>query len=399
LLRTNPGPGPTVLFYLDRLAVGGPERVVVNLVAGLAGAGWRPAVALDQAAGELLPEIPPGVPVFDLGARRFPRAVKRLADLLSRERPDILVSQRAYLNVAAALAHAGARSASTRLVLAEHTLLARWLRDPRMPRRPVDQILPLVLPALSRRADAVVAISRGVAREMRQVLGVPAERIRVLYNPVVPPNLGALASRPVEPPWPADGLPLIVGAGRLSPEKGFDLLLEAFRQVLQVRPARLAIVGSGPEGPRLERLARDLGIAERTVFLGYRPTPYDWLARADLFVLSSLIESFPTVLIEAMALGKAVVAFDCPEGPREIVTDGVDGLLVPAGDVGRLAGGILRVLADPALAARLGDGARRRGADFGVEPAVARYMEFFAGLLAEARPRRAGARPAEEVRP
>lgn len=376
----RPTPSPTVWFYLDRLDVGGPERIVLNLLKGLDGCAWSPALVLNQAEGAMLPDVPVGIPIHGLAARSFAGAVSSLAGRIRHERPAIIVSQRGYLNliVVLALLLSGHRA---RLILTEHTLLSHWLKSDRMPHRPVDRVLRWLMPVLYRAADAVVGISEGVAGELERALRLPRERITILYNPVIPADVERLCAAPLTPPWPEDGKPLILAAGRLSPEKGFDLLIRAFARVLERRDARLAIVGSGPERERLEALAEELGVAGRIHFPGFQGNIYPWLQRSELFALSSVIESFPTVLIEAMALGKPVVAFDCPKGPREIITPDQDGLLIPPEDPVALADGILRVLDEPGLAAQLAAGARQRAEAFTFRRTIGAYEQLFSALL------------------
>jgi glycosyltransferase involved in cell wall biosynthesis len=154
------------------------------------------------------------------------------------------------------------------------------------------------------------------------------------------------------------GLPLVLGIGRLSREKGFDLLICAAAEAR--RPFRLILLGEGPGGKGLRELAGRLGVADRVEFPGFQGNPYAWLRAAAAFVLPSRYEGFPNSLLEAMALGVPCVATRCPTGPEEIVTDDVDGLLVPVEDPGALAAAIDRLLGDPELRERLGRAARER---------------------------------------
>ncbi|MBO9542513.1 glycosyltransferase [bacterium] len=380
-MPTPPPPAPArVWFYLDRLEVGGAERIVLNLLTGLTTSAWAPTLVLNQAKGALLADVPPSVPICDLKVESFVGAILTLARKIRRERPALILSQRGYLNVIVVLARL-LSGRKPRLVLTEHSLLVQSQQNDRAPKRPIDRVLQGMMPALYQVADALVGVSKGVAAELEQILGLPAGKVRVLYNPIVPAGVEALSQEPLTLPWRADGTPLIVAAGRLSPEKGFDMLLQAFVRVLERRPARLAIVGSGPEQPRLIALAAELGIAQHVHFPGFQGNIYPWLRNSDLFVLSSVVESFPTVLIEAMAVGTPVVSFDCPRGPREIITPGQDGQLVPPEDPTALAEGILQVLGDPELASRLVAGGHRRAANFTFPRTVAAYERLFASLL------------------
>jgi glycosyltransferase involved in cell wall biosynthesis len=139
----------------------------------------------------------------------------------------------------------------------------------------------------------------------------------------------------------------MTGAGRLTRQKDFATLLRAFALVLKRRPVRLLLLGDGPERKRLESLAAELGISAVVDFYGFVANPFPFIARSDLFVLSSAWEGFGNVLVEAMALGVPVVSTDCPSGPREILHDGTLGPLVAVADHTALAEAILATLAAP----------------------------------------------------
>ena len=194
-------------------------------------------------------------------------------------------------------------------------------------------------------AQRVVAVSEGVARALREGLGVPAERIEVIGNPVVTPRVLAGATHAPTHPWFHDGgPPVVVGVGRLAPQKGFDVLLRAVAQARAARPCRLLILGDGGERAALEALADTLGIRDAVALPGFDADPFPAMAAAGAFVLSSAWEGLPNVLIQAMALGTPVVATDCPSGPAEVTDGGRLGRLVPVGDVAAMADGIVAAL-------------------------------------------------------
>ena len=171
--------------------------------------------------------------------------------------------------------------------------------------------------------------------------GYLQKRIWVIPNPVIRPGVAA----PVREPWPR-----ILDVGRLNPQKGFDLLLEAFARVRPEFPEwRLDILGEGDERPALEAQVAQLGLEASCRLLGRRRDVLAQMRGAEVFVLSSRFEGFPNVLAEAMAAGMAVISFDCPTGPAQIIRQGVDGLLVPAADVAALAEAMVKLMGDPAL--------------------------------------------------
>jgi glycosyltransferase involved in cell wall biosynthesis len=236
--------------------------------------------------------------------------------------------------------------------------------------------IPLLMKTLFRRADGVVTPSRGVADDVLSITGLPPERVTVIYNPVYRPEGIALAGEPVAHPWLQGGdTPVLIGAGKLKPQKDFPTLIRAFARLRRRRPARLVILGEGDARPALEALARELGVEADVDFPGYQQNPWAWLRRASVFVLSSAWEGLPNVLIEAMACGCPVVSTDCPSGPREILDGGRYGPLVPVGDAEAMAAALERVLEAPPPREVLVEAARH----FSFEDAIGGYEALLTG--------------------
>ena len=179
-------------------------------------------------------------------------------------------------------------------------------------------------------------------------------------------------------PWFADGgPPVVLAVGRLSPQKGFTTLVRAVARAGRDRPVRLLILGDGDERGRLDALAHDLELVSRISMPGFVANPYAYMARADLYALSSAWEGFPNTLIQALACGLRVVATDCPSGPREILDvrelgPGAYGTLVPVGDPDAMAAAILAELGRERGAASL----RRRAERFAAPRAVRSYTDL-----------------------
>ena len=221
--------------------------------------------------------------------------------------------------------------------------------------------------------DAAVGVSRGVAAELTEAVGVPGARVHTIYNPVVSDSPVSDSDQPAGHPWLDNPGPrVILAAGRLSKQKDFPTLLAAFARILDHGPARLIVLGKGRARADLLAHAERLGISDHVDFPGFVHNPHAFMARANLFVLSSRIEGLPTVLIEAMACGCPVVSTDCPFGPDEILEGGRWGDLVPMGDAMALSEAMLRTLEDP----QPSDALRKRASFFGIEKAVARYEEL-----------------------
>ncbi|MGA9998476.1 MAG: glycosyltransferase family 4 protein [Pyrinomonadaceae bacterium] len=200
-------------------------------------------------------------------------------------------------------------------------------------------------------------------------------RVRVMPNPI--PNAARLAHDETETRRKAGRT--LLAMGRLAYEKGFDLLLEAFAFVAQRQPGwRLQIWGEGELRPQLEHLVSTLGLTGRVQFGGFTKIPFEVMRQADLFVVPSRCEGFSNVLAEAMACGLPVVSFDCPSGPRHIVRDGIDGVLVPPQDVPALAATLERLMVDENERRRLAANAPKAVERFGIEKVMSAWEQLLA---------------------
>lgn len=324
---------------------GGVERMVLNLIEGFAARGIGVDLLAIRTDSAHLGELPAGVRLVDLGVRHSTLSVWPLMRYFRRERPSVLLVAKDRAIRAAVTARWLAGMSHLRIVgrlgtnlsaaLQRRSGFARWLR-----------VVPMRL--MYSNVASVVCVSEGVRVDTLRLTGLPAERVCVIRNPVVTPRLVGMAAASVEHPWANDrSVPLVVAAGRLTEQKDFLTLVRAFATLRKSRPARLVILGEGRQRAKLERLAAELGIAEDMALPGFTPNPYAWMARANLFVLSSAWEGSPNVLTEALALGTPSVATDCPSGPREVLDGGRYGPLVPVGDAAALAAEMARTLDAP----------------------------------------------------
>jgi glycosyltransferase involved in cell wall biosynthesis len=232
-------------------------------------------------------------------------------------------------------------------------------------------------------ADAIVAVSNGVADDLATYIDIPRELITTVYNPMVHPDLQVKAREPLEHPWFAPGAPpVVLSVGRPGRQKDFPTLLRAFARIRAQRPARLMILGEvSNSGKSMERraklmtLAAELGVADDIVLHGFVQNPFAYMVRASVLVLSSLYEGFANVLVEALACGCPVVSTDCPSGPAEILDNGRFGLLVPVGDDAAMAKAICTALDSPPDREQL----RARAAMFSFDQAIDKYEEVLLG--------------------
>ncbi len=335
-----------VLLIVGSLAAGGTERVAVTLAEAWARSGHSivlmtltgvSSVDHYSISGEVQRRRVDLMWDSISTASRLLSALRRrklLRAAVLREHPEVIVSFGDITNVRVLMACLGCKIP---VIVSERT-------DPR--RQVLPQAWRLLRSALYPFSARVIVQTNSVARWAR--LCVWPGRFRVIPNPVR--SLPALGPRP----HLMDGRRVVIAVGRLSAEKGFDVLLHAFtRAGLLSEDWQLIIIGDGPERATLEALSKSLGL-NNFLMPGVVHDPENWLRYSTLFVLSSRYEGFPNALLEAMRCGLPVAAFDCPSGPAEIIQHDLTGLLVPPSDPDALARTIRRLALDTALCRRLG---------------------------------------------
>lgn len=360
--------GAGVAVFLPAFGGGGAERVALNLCGFLAKQGLSVDLVVAQAQGPYESQVPAGVRVVDLGGRRLLAALPHLIRYLRRERPQALLSAMEHTNLVALWARGLAR-VPCRLVVSVHNVISHNLdRSPSWRDRRTPGLARLFYP----QADGIVAVSKGVADDLAQQVGLDPSRIRVIYNPVVTNELAALSAERLSHPWfVPDAPPVILGVGRLSPQKDFGTLVEAFALVRAARPARVMILGEGEDRAALSRRAAALGVGGDFELPGFVANPYAYMSRAALLAMTSAWEGFGIVLVEAMACGTPVVSTDCSAGPSEILDGGRFGRLVPVGEALALAQAILATLEHPIQPAVL----KARADDFSLDRIGPQYLD------------------------
>ncbi|MTB53174.1 glycosyltransferase [Lewinella sp. W8] len=229
------------------------------------------------------------------------------------------------------------------------------------------------------RCARLICISRGVQRDVRRLTGMPDHKTPVVYNAGYDEAIHTLQFEGEEQPKNTNFR--MVACGRLTTQKGFDLLLRALAQVPGITEMRLDILGTGPDEDALKELRDDLGLSQVVNFLGFQSNPYPFFRRADLFVLSSRWEGFGNVITEAMACGTPVLSTNCPAGPDEIITHGHSGWLVETENVAAIAEGIRTLASDPELRAKLGRNGSVRSADFSPATISRQYFDQFDQII------------------
>ncbi len=332
---------PHIAFYLYGFYDGGAERIMINLMHSLVQRGVKIDLIVNaKTKSPYLSMLPSEVKflAFDVG---YKKGLPKLISYLQQVQPQALLSSLHYSTDIAILAKRFSRVA-TKVVVREANHLST---DSQNSSSLKERLTPLASRLTYPWADAIVAVSQGVAKNLTQITGLPLSRINVIYNPTITPQMLTKSTEPLDHPWFQSGEPpVILAVGRLEPQKDFPTLIRAFAQVRKTTPARLLILGSGKEKFSLEQLISELGLENDVAMPGFVKNPYNYMKQATVFVLSSAWEGLPNVLIEAMALGTPVVATNCPSGPEEILANGKYGNLVPVGDVDKMAKAMAEVM-------------------------------------------------------
>lgn len=374
--HTKPGDRIAILYVIISTEIGGTEQQLYNLLTLLDRSRFRPMLAYYQKGGKDADFRA----IDDLGVFYLPRSLSRghmlgtalqLAAVMKRENVQIVHT---FLDGATVAGMAGAILAGVPLKIAsERTGLVEKKTNPLK-----ELFFGRVTPALTRRADLVIANSRASARRAT-ARGVPESRIHVIYNGLHPGPLSLSAEDGARArSWLKSGGPVVGIASRLHRYKDHRTLLNACRLLVEKHPSlQVLVVGDGPERAALERQSSQLGIRDNVIFTGYQ-APAPFISLMDVAALTTnLAEGMPNFVMEAMWLGKPVVATGIG-GTAELVLHGETGLLVPPGDVEALAGAIGALFSDPARASRMGELGRQRIAEhFSLEAMVTAHEGLY----------------------
>ncbi len=366
--------GRKILFVIHSFAGGGAERLLIDILKHIDRKRFRPMV-LTLGPENAYPDEMPGdietVCLYKRSALEFFRLAHVLSGIIRDELPDATISFCGYANYLTVLA-AKLSGRKKPVVISEMVCLTQSLSGARF-----GSVKRLIVKRLYPEASSAVAVSSGVKEDLCGNYNVSPAKCRVILNSADIDGIRRKAAEEIEHHWFREDVPVIAACGRLVPQKNYPLLLKSMKKVLEEIEARLFVLGAGADEDKLKKLADGLGLGGNVCFAGFMKNPHKYIASSDIFVLSSDWEGFPSVIIDAMACGVPVISTRCPSGPDEIITDGVNGLLVPTGDENSMAQAVLKLLNDGLLRKRLAEAGKRRSEDFRVEKMVAEYEKLF----------------------
>ena len=371
-----------VCFVLPSLAGGGAERVAVQVLSALDPSRWDRSMYLFKREGPYLADLPASVRLESSASTSRIGRLLELRRFIRETHPDLVVSFLSYFTV---LAAAKMAAVGARVVFVLGTPMSAFLSDADYHWKAASHrtLFSLVTRAGYNLADAIATTSQGVSEDLRVNFGVRGDAIKVVHNPI---DFAALTNASVEPLEPTDAHawkhPAIVSAGRLAEAKNYPLLIEAIALLRRRMPGvRLFILGEGDQEAQLRQQIASLGLADAVQLWGFKQNPWKYIARADVFALTSRYEGFGNVLVEAMACGVPVVVTSSP-GPLEIIRDNVDGVIVPEHTAAAVATALEAVLTDERRRASMAAAAKEASQRFALGAIAGQYDSWFSELVA-----------------
>ncbi|CAA0080664.1 N-acetylgalactosamine-N,N '-diacetylbacillosaminyl-diphospho-undecaprenol 4-alpha-N-acetylgalactosaminyltransferase [BD1-7 clade bacterium] len=324
-----------IAILLPDLRGGGAETMRLKLAEA-----WREEYKVEfvllERTGELLEKAEANFNVESLEVRRIRGLLPALKTYVNKKQPDVLLVAMWPLTAIAPIA-VKLSSASSVCVVSEHGIISEEQRERGWRYR---ALLGLTSMVGYRLADVRIGVSNGVANDMSRVSLMAKDSFCTIYNPACS---GALIEKG-ESPFVDVTTPIIISVGKFKKVKNHRLLILAFADLLKEMDVTLCLLGEGELESEYLSLISDLGIANSVLMPGYDPNPHKYMVHSDLFVLSSDLEGFANVLVEAMQCGVSIVSTDCKSGPREVLEDGKYGRLVPVGSKEALTNAMRSVL-------------------------------------------------------
>jgi glycosyltransferase involved in cell wall biosynthesis len=368
-----------ICFVLPSLHGGGAERAAVQILNHLPAGSWQRSMFLFEKSGPYLDDLDPAIELTIAEGEGRRAQWMSLRRYVQRARPQIVVSFLSYFSVLTAV-----RAAATgaRVVFNQQTPMTAFLSDGDYPwrhgwrRRVFNTATTLGYAA----ADRIITTSKGVADDLVDAFSVRRDRIAVIGNPVDLAAVRAAAREDLAPEhatkWKR---PVIVAAGRLAEAKNYPLLIDAMALLRERVDARLFILGTGEQEAAIRARIAERGLDDAVVLCGFQKNPWKYIARADVFALTSHYEGFGNVLIEAMANGVPVVA-TASAGTRDIVRHNVDGLLVETHGAVKFADALATVLTNAATRQRMSEAGVLGAHRFAVDAVASKYDAVLGAL-------------------
>ena len=356
-----------ILFFLPLLNGGGAERVVLTLLKHLDRNRFEPILVLLRNEGHYAGMVPHDIEIIELQATQARNAIFKIIKVIRAQKPDIVFSTLAYLNLIIALLRP-LLPTRTLFIARESNTVSIRNKGEKYPR-----LFDWLYRHIYQNFDRIVTQAEFMKKDLITNYGIAPEKMVVIYNPVDIQNITELSAK--EPANLPQNVCNLLAVGKLSPQKGFDLLLEAMCRLDE--RYYLTILGEGSDHEALQKQIEAYNLQNRVTLAGFAKNPYPYMKAADLFVLSSRYEGLPNVVLEANACGTPVVAFASPGGTAEIIDEGVNGFTVAPFDTEAFAETIQKAATYPFDAEKI---ARHTAERFAISKIIGAYEEAFRTL-------------------
>lgn len=328
-----------IILILSSFQGGGSERVIITLANKFVNDGYSVDLVLINNSGSYSSELDNKVSIVDLGSIRVIHSIIPLSNYfksLKNPAKYCILSSMRHINILSIISKIISKS-SARLVIRDSNNYSAISKNTKSLK---SMMLNFVAKFFYVKSDAIVVPSAGVANDLIKLNSSLAHKLHVIYNPVNIELIYKLSKEKVDFNFDHSKKSMILAVGSLIPQKNFKMLIQAFSQIAGTTDSVLIILGEGTEFRDLLTLSMDLNVSDRVIMPGFVKNPFAYMSKAKVFVLSSIYEGLPNVLLQAASLGVPIVATDCPSGPREILNDGKWGKLVGINDVSAMASAI-----------------------------------------------------------
>ena len=337
-----------IAFFIPKLTFGGAERVIIDIANNLSKRNYLIDIVLAKGGKIYLDEIDPSINIINLNCKSTFLSLFDLCRYIKKSSPYGIISALSHANCVLLLARKIIKN-NTKVVVSERNVSYLNTNNKVGIKR---IILNLLIKYLYPEAKCIVTVSKGVRKSIINTYKLNSKKVKCILNPCDFEKINKLKSKDILNSGIIDSIKsdnqkIILAVGSLTIQKNYSLLIKAFKKVSRIINCKLIILGEGPERSNLEKLYRNLEIDNKSIILpGFVANPFPFMKACDLFVLSSLWEGLPNVLIQALACNCKIVSTDCDAGPREILEDGKWGRLTKVNDINELANTMLEELND-----------------------------------------------------
>jgi len=367
-----------ITFFVPRF-----ERLLVYLLKNIDLEKFEVSLLLGNRKGMFIDEIPEDIKVISLNVSHIRHSIIGLIKYFKKEKPDIFISFLSHANLVSIISKI-LSGAKTKIVISERSTFSKLSEQSagNIYDKLIGQFIFFFLVKIFYpRADRIICVSKAAAEDLSDVIG-KNKKIVFIYNGFDFKKIIELSKEKIDyPEFYSDNLPIICAVGRLVKAKDYPTLLNAFSILFKKVKSQLIIVGDGEDMDKLKAIAQRLDVSKSVYFAGFQKNPYKYMAKADVFVLSSITEGLPNVIVEAMACGTPVVSTDCKSGPNEIIEDGRNGFLVPIGDYHALAEKMLELINNTDLREKISEEGRMTAQNFSIGKSIKEYENLFKEVL------------------